>query len=208
MGSAMAGRLSPDDLAWTVRTFAAAAADVRMDGGPWPVMSSAGSGNHGLTAIIPPALAARAWERSDRELSEALAVSHLVTGAIKARTGRLTPVCGCAMAAGAGAAAAMVRLANGSAAQAEQAIAYLLSAILGMICDGAKAACSLKVGAAAAEACVAMLLATRGGPFDASQGIVGPTFAANAKAVGELSKVGFAAADAVILRLLESRENA
>lgn len=191
------------DLGWKIRTWSAAAADVRMAGGRWPVMSSAGSGNHGLTAIIPAVLAAKAWGRSDRELAEALALSHLATGAIKAKTGRLTPVCGCAMAAGAGAAAALVRLAKGTPAQAEQAAAYVLSSIMGMICDGAKAACALKVNTAAGEAYTGMLLAVNGAPFDSQQGVIGPGFTANAAAVGELSSLGFAAVDAVILRLLE-----
>ncbi len=195
--------LPQDDLAWIIRAWSAAAADVRMDGGQWPVMSSAGSGNHGLTAIIPPALAAREWKRSDRELAEALALSHLVTGAIKAKTGRLTPVCGCSVAAGAGAAAALTRLAHGTSEQAEQAIAYVLSSVMGMICDGAKGTCALKVGTASAEAYMGMLLATHGTALASPQGIVSPQFSANAQAVGELSGVGFAAVDAIILRLLE-----
>ncbi|MHC1713361.1 MAG: serine dehydratase subunit alpha family protein [Solidesulfovibrio sp.] len=203
VGHTLSERMSQDDLAWRIRTWTAAAADVRMDGGRWPVMSSAGSGNHGLTAIIPPVLAARAWGCSDRELAEALALSHLITGAIKAKTGRLTPVCGCAIAAGAGAAAAMTRLSGGRFEQAEQAAAYVLSSVMGMICDGAKSSCALKVNTAAGEAFTGMLLATGGVPFDSQQGVIGPDFLANARAVGELSGVGFAAVDAVILRLLE-----
>lgn len=203
VGHTLSERMSQDDLAWRIRTWTAAAADVRMDGGRWPVMSSAGSGNHGLTAIIPPVLAARAWGCSDRELAEALALSHLITGAIKAKTGRLTPVCGCAIAAGAGAAAAMARLSGGRFEQAEQAAAYVLSSVMGMICDGAKSSCALKVNTAAGEAFTGMLLATGGVPFDSQQGVIGPDFLANARAVGELSGVGFAAVDAVILRLLE-----
>lgn len=96
VGHVLAASMSPDDLGGMIRAWSAAAADMRMDGGQMPVMSSAGSGNHGLTAIIPPAIAAKAFKKSNRELAEALALSHLMTGAIKARTGRLTPVCGCA----------------------------------------------------------------------------------------------------------------
>lgn len=191
------------DLGQTIRAWSAAAADVRMDGGQWPVMSSAGSGNHGLTAIIPPALAAKAWGKSDRELAEAIALSHLVTGAVKAKTGRLTPVCGCSIAAGAGAAAALTRLAGGTPDQAEQASAYVLSSLMGMVCDGAKGTCALKVGTASGEAYQAMKLATSGRKLTSQQGIIGPDFRNNTTAVGELSGVGFAAVDAVILRLLD-----
>ncbi len=91
-----------NDLVHSVKTWSASAADVRMAGGPWPVMSSAGSGNHGITAIIPPSVVAGKWGSTGRDLAEAIALSHLVTGYIKAHTGRLTPVCGCAIAAGSG----------------------------------------------------------------------------------------------------------
>lgn len=131
----------------------------------------------------------------------------MVTGAVKAKTGRLTPVCGCSIAAGAGAAAALTRLAKGTAEQAEQASAYVLSSVLGMICDGAKSTCALKVGTAASEAYQGMLLATSGVELASQQGIIGPNFKNNASAVGELSGVGFAAVDAVILRLLDQQSS-
>ncbi|MGJ3523315.1 serine dehydratase subunit alpha family protein [Nitratidesulfovibrio sp. D1] len=191
------------DLGARVKATTAAAADVRMAGANQPVMSSAGSGNHGLTAIIPPALAARAWGRSDAELARALALSHLVTGAVKARTGRLTPLCGCAVAAGAGAAAALVRLADGTPAQAEQAVALVFSSVMGMICDGAKGGCALKVGTAAAEAWSAAQLALHGPGMTGAEGIVSPDFRASLRSLGEVSSLGFAAVDVAIIRLLE-----
>lgn len=191
------------DISARVKATTAAAADVRMAGANQPVMSSAGSGNHGLTAIIPPALAARAWGRSDAELARALALSHLVTGAVKARTGRLTPLCGCAVAAGAGAAAALVRLAGGTPAQAEQAVALVFSSVMGMICDGAKGGCALKVGTAAAEAWSAAQLALHGPGMTGAEGIVSPDFRASLRSLGEVSSLGFAAVDVAIIRLLE-----
>lgn len=191
------------DIGARVKATTAAAADVRMAGANQPVMSSAGSGNHGLTAIIPPALAARAWARSDAELARALALSHLVTGAVKARTGRLTPLCGCAVAAGAGAAAALVRLAGGTPAQAEQAVALVFSSVMGMICDGAKGGCALKVGTAAAEAWSAAQLALHGPGMTGAEGIVSPDFRASLRSLGEVSSLGFAAVDVAIIRLLE-----
>ncbi|WP_027367039.1 serine dehydratase subunit alpha family protein [Desulfocurvibacter africanus] len=193
-----------NDLLWDIKAWSAAAADVRMAGGSQAVMSSAGSGNHGLTAIIPPALYARASGCDDRALSEALALSHLVTGYIKARTGKLTPVCGCAVAAGSGAAAALTRLNGGTPRQAEAAIGNVLSAVLGMICDGAKASCALKVSTAAGEAFTAARLALHGAGISDRQGVIGLDFSDNARVVGELSSLGFGAVDGVILRLLDS----
>jgi len=169
-------------------------------------MSSAGSGNHGITAIVPPSVVARAWGKSDRELAEALALSHLVTGFIKAHTGRLTPVCGCAIAAGAGAAAALVRLGGGTPRQAEISVALLLSSLQGMVCDGAKGSCAIKVGTAAAEACTAALLVLQGFEDPGDQGMISSDFAVTAKNVGDFSKEGLMAADSAILRILQEME--
>lgn len=197
-----------DNLVHTVKAWSAAAADVRMAGGPWPVMSSAGSGNHGITAIVPPSVAARAWGKSDQALAEALALSHLVTGFIKAHTGRLTPVCGCAIAAGAGAAAALVRLGGGTPRQAEIAVALLLSSLQGMVCDGAKGSCSLKVGTAAAEACTSALLVLQGLKDPEDQGMISSDFVVTAKNVGDFSREGLMSADSAIIRILQDMEAA
>ncbi|MFZ5425481.1 MAG: serine dehydratase subunit alpha family protein [Thermodesulfobacteriota bacterium] len=185
-----------------VKAWAAAGADVRMAGGDMAVMSSAGSGNHGLTAIIPLALAAREWGSPDGVLAESLALSHLVTGAIKAKTGRLTPVCGCTVAAGSGAAAGLTRLAGGTPGQAEGAAGYVMAALTGMICDGAKASCALKVATAASEAYSAAMLSMNAPAITGQEGIIGPDFSANTASVGELCSMGFAAVDSAILRIM------
>ena len=203
VGHCLHEQFGKESLLMRVKAHTAAAADVRMAGGTMPVMSSAGSGNHGLTAIIPPAVAAREWGPPPRELAEALALSHLVTGAVKAGTGRLTPVCGCTVAAGSGAAAALVRLSGGNARQAESAVAYVISSLMGMLCDGAKASCALKVSTAAGEALTAATLALHGGILESREGVVGPDFLGNTAAVGEISGIGFSAVDATILRLLD-----
>lgn len=197
-----------EDLLRLVKSWSAAAADVRMGGGPWPIMSSAGSGNHGITAIIPPSLAAKEWGKSERDLAEALALSHLVTGFIKAHTGRLTPVCGCAVAAGAGAAAAIVRLGGGSPKQGEIAVSLLLSSLQGMICDGAKGSCALKVSTAAGEAYLAAMLALDGMEDPGQQGIVSSDLADTSRYMGVFSQTGLSAADSAIIRILQEMEAA
>jgi len=196
------------DILYRIKAIAGAAADVRMDGGPWPVMSSAGSGNHGITAILPVAVAAEEWCKTPRELAEALALSHLVTGLIKAHTGRLTPTCGCVIAAGAGAAAGIVRLGGGTPPQAERAVASLVSSLLGVLCDGAKGSCALKVSAGAGEAYLAARMALEGRGVSDRQGVILPGLGETARAVAEISRHGMAAVDATVLRLLEETEGA
>ena len=78
-----------------------------------PVMSSAGSGNHGITAILPVYVVGAAHHKSREEIARAVAYSHLATSFVKSRMGRLSPVCGCAVAAGAGAAAGIVNVLRG-----------------------------------------------------------------------------------------------
>jgi len=197
-----------EDLSCLVRATAAAAADVRMSGAELPVMSSGGSGNHGLTAILPIAVLARAEKKSDRELAEALALSHLVTGYIKAYTGRLTPICGCSVAAGAGAAAGLVRLMGGVSEQSERAACTLIASLLGQICDGAKEACGLKVATAAAEAWAAAHLVMEGSGLRTPQGAVDTDLKTTAKALAEISQKGFGDVDGVLVDLMQARHEA
>ncbi len=193
------------DLACRVRGTAAAAADVRMSGADMAVMSSAGSGNHGLTAILPLAVVAESEGLSDRDLAEAVALSHLVTGYIKAHTGRLTPICGCSVAAGAGAASGLVRLLGGSVDQAERAASTLISSLMGMICDGAKGSCGLKVSTAAAEAWNAACLILDGSGITEAQGLVDTDLRTTTKALVEISSQAFSNVDKVIVDFMRAR---
>ena len=88
-----------DDLSAKIKAVSAAASDARMAGAPLPVMSSAGSGNHGITAIIPVAITGKHLNKNREDIARAIAYSHLTTSFIKSRMGRLSPVCGCSVAA-------------------------------------------------------------------------------------------------------------
>lgn len=195
-----------DDPVNAVRLLAAAASDARMSGANLPVMSSAGSGNHGLVAIIPVAFIARSMESSTQELARALAVSHLVTSFVKSRTGRLTPICGCTVAAGAGAAAGISYLRGDSVSQIERAVQTVLANIIGMICDGAKESCAFKVGTGAAEAVLAANMAHLGWGIDADQGVVGANIDETINNLIEISGHGMEGMDQIILRILQ-RQN-
>lgn len=207
-GYALAKRAPEGDLLWRVKMFAAAAADVRMEGGPWPVMSSAGSGNHGIVAILPAVVVAESWGKSDRQLAEALLLSHLLTGYLKAHIGVLTPICGCAVAAGVGAAGAIVRLGGGTADMAQRAAGFLLGSLMGMICDGAKGSCALKVSAAAGEAYTAALMALDGFGGESGQHFIPLNLVEMGSVVAAVSKMGFAHLDGAILKVLAEREAA
>ena len=140
-----------------------------MAGVALPVMSSAGSGNHGITAILPVYVVGMAHHKSREEIACAVAYSHLATSFVKSRMGRLSPVCGCAVAAGAGAAADIVNVLGGTDVQAQKAMELVLGNITGMLCDGAKESCALKVGTGATEAFYAAQIALAGGGMAVSQ---------------------------------------
>lgn len=185
-----------------IRHATGGASDVRMSGGDFPIMSSAGSGNHGITAIIPVAVVADGLGASRRALAEALALSHLVCGYLKAYTGRLTPICGCSVAAGAGAAGGMARLMGGTQEQAERAVVTLVAGLLGMICDGAKETCSLKVATAACEAYSAAQLALQGGGVHDVQGMVAPGIQELGGILAEFSQRILKSADHEMARIM------
>ena len=160
------------DMVLAARILASAAADARMAGVKMPAMSSAGSGNHGLTAILPIVAVTEFVGRPARDAGSG-GLSHVITGYIKAYTGRLSAVCGCSVAAGAGAAAGIAYLLAGDRRQIAGAIKNLIMGLAGVICDGAKAGCALKLSTAAGTAVQAALFSLQGVKVSATDGIAG-----------------------------------
>lgn len=180
----------------------AAACDVRMAGIKMPVMSSAGSGNHGLTAILPIVAVAEKLEKSDEELVRALALSHLITIFIKLFTGKLSPICGCAVAAGTGASAGIALLMGGDIQIIEGTIKNMAANITGMICDGGKIGCALKLYNATISACLSADLAMQGVVVPADNGIIHENIEQTILNMGELSYPGMEKTDQVILQIM------
>ncbi|WP_369017773.1 L-serine ammonia-lyase, iron-sulfur-dependent, subunit alpha [Thermatribacter velox] len=191
------------DLGYLIKSLCYAAADARMSGVKLPVMSSAGSGNHGITAILPVVLVGEKTGKSREEIARALAVSHLSTSFVKSRLGRLSQVCGCAIAAGAGAAAGITYLLGGKLEEMQEAMQIVLANTAGMICDGAKESCSLKVGTGAFEAYLAALFALLGSKTAIPQGLLSPSIEQTVNNMAELSQEGMRDLDRVIISILE-----
>jgi L-cysteine desulfidase len=193
------------DVAFQIRSVCAAASDARMSGVLLPVMSSAGSGNHGITAILPADILGKSLGKSEREIAHAVAVSHIATSFVKRRMGRLSPVCGCSIAAGSGAAAGMTSLMGGTAGQVSNAMSLLLSNFAGMLCDGAKESCALKVGSAAEEAYYCAMWSMAGERLCVPQGVYGETIEETAENIGRITKDGMKTVDGVIIEILNDR---
>ena len=196
-------KLISKDMILESRILTSAACDARMSGVKLPAMSSAGSGNHGLTAVLPVWAIKDYIEIDDeKEILKAIALSHLVTGYIKAHTGRLSAVCGCSVAAGAGATAGVTYLLGGSLGHISGAIKNLISDLAGVICDGAKAGCALKLSTAAGTAVQSALLSLHGINVKESDGIIDLSMEKTIDNMGELSHEGMIETDRTILKIM------
>ncbi|MDJ0621714.1 MAG: L-serine ammonia-lyase, iron-sulfur-dependent, subunit alpha [Desulfocapsaceae bacterium] len=199
-------KLLVKDMATTAKILTSAAADARMGGVKLPAMSSAGSGNHGLTATLP-IWAIKDFIEHDREtMLRAVGLSHFVTAYVKAHTGRLSAVCGCSVAAGAGAAAGITYLIGGDATHMAGAIHNISEDLAGIVCDGAKAGCAIKLNTAAGSAVQAALLSLHGVSVQDTDGIIGDSFEKTIQNVGSLSTEGMMEADRTILKIMQEKQ--
>ena len=195
-------KLMRRDMFLAARILTSAAADARMAGVQLPAMSSAGSGNHGLTAVLPIWAVKDFADCAEHDVLRSIALSHLVTGYIKAFTGRLSAVCGCSIAAGAGAAAGIALLLGGGPGHVAGAIKNLTEDLAGVICDGAKAGCALKLATAAGTAVQAALFSLNGVTVQATDGIIGATPEQTMQNMGDLSTLGMIETDRTILGIM------
>ena len=190
------------DMIHDARVLTASAGDARMSGARFPAMSSAGSGNHGLTAILPVKAVADHLGTSRNDLCRAVGLSHIVTACIKAHTGRLAAICACSVAAGAGAAAAIAWLFKGTTEEIGAAVENIIEDLAGVICDGAKNSCALKLDTAAGTAVQAALFAVNGLNVKMTDGIVGESPEKTIRNIGILSSEGMVETDRVILKIM------
>jgi L-cysteine desulfidase len=195
-------RLIKRDMIADARIMTSSAADARMSGVKLPAMSSAGSGNHGLTAILPIVAVEKYLEVDQKTYLEAIALSHLVTAYVKAHTGRLSAICGCSVAAGAGATSGITYLLGGDANHLAGAIKNLTEDLAGVICDGAKAGCALKLATAAGTAVQAALFSLQGVKVSETDGIIHGSPEVTMKNIGILTTEGMIETDRTILKIM------
>lgn len=192
-----------DDLLNNAMMITAAASDARMSGVKMPVMSSNGSGNHGITAILPIVAYNKKFPQSDEKLAKALAISHLVTAYVKNFTGRLSAVCGCGVAASTGASAGITWLMSKDIKKVEGAIEHIIASLSGMICDGAKSGCAVKLASAASAAVQSAIIANQNCFVPSKNGIVGSNVEESIKNLGRVSDKGMTVTDEVIINVMD-----
>ncbi len=200
------GKLSRD-MVLSARILTSAAADARMSGATLPAMSSAGSGNNGLMAILPLWAIRDFIPCNDKKLLQGIALSHLITIKIKTHTGRLSSLCSCSVAAGAGAAGGTVWALGGTETEISGAISNLVADLGGVFCDGAKSGCALKLSTAAGSAIQSALFAIQGVIVPSQEGILGQTTEQVLSYLGRLCRQGMKETDKTILEIMLSKRS-
>ena len=203
MKKSMESGLLGDDLINNAMMITAAASDARMAGVKLPGMSSNGSGNHGITAILPIVAYSKKFPQTDERLAKSLAISHLVTAYVKNFTGRLSAVCGCGVAASTGATAGISWLMSGDIKQVEGAMENIVASLSGMICDGAKSGCALKLASAASAAVQSAIIANQDCFVPPLNGIVGTSVEQSIQNLGRVSDKGMSITDEVIINVMD-----
>lgn len=190
------------DFQTCIVSYVAAAADARMAGCPLPVMATTGSGNQGLTASLPVIAAAGWLKSSEEQLYRALALSELVTIHVKEYIGKLSALCGCAIAASIGTACGITYLLGGKYEHMEHAVKNMVADISGLICDGAKAGCALKIATSVSGAIQCAYLALEGVEVPEQDGIVCGSVEDAIHNLGNLGNSGMRVTDHVILEMM------
>lgn len=188
------------------RMLVSAAADARMGGSSLPAMSTVGSGNQGITAILPVAVLAEHLQASNEKTARALAISHLVTYYVKQYIGRISSMCLCGVAASAGAGCAITWLRGGTIQVMKDCIKNILAALTGIICDGAKETCALKMGVAAVEAFHASDLAMMYSCAGSDDGIIDDDLARTLTNVELITRVTRDATDDAIVDIINRKD--
>ncbi|MCH6264346.1 serine dehydratase subunit alpha family protein [Neobacillus citreus] len=190
-----------DDLATAAMSLAAAGSDARMAGSTMPVMANTGSGNQGIAVTLPVVAAADKLQVSEEKMIRAVALSHLITIHIKSKFGRLSALCG-VTAAGMGASGAIVYLLDGGLHQVKAAIQNTIGNVSGMICDGAKAGCAMKVSTCSNVAVQSALLALNDQEIQSTDGFIHDDVEKSIESFCKLGNEGTRQTDELILKLM------
>lgn len=179
----------------------AAASDARMAGCTLPAMSNSGSGNQGITVSVPVIAYAEHYGVSDDKLQRALVLSNLIAIHIKSYLGVLSALCGCVVAS-TGAACGIAWLMGGTYEQICATIKNMIGNITGMVCDGAKVGCAMKVASGVSSAVQSCQLALAGHCVSRSDGIIDCDIERCIANLGRVGSVGMHETDNVILDIM------
>ncbi len=192
-----------DSIFSSCEAMTSAAVDARMGGLNLPVMSSGGSGNQGIVAILVPYFVGKHYDLEEGVIVRSIALSHLINSYIKCFTGDLSPLCGCAIAAGVGAAIAIVyQRAGKDMPKITLAANNLISDLGGMLCDGAKEGCALKVASSTNSAIRSAHMALNNHGISHVEGYVGTTPEDTIRNLSQIGTIGMSLANDTMLNIM------
>ena len=194
-----------DTLFTKIISYTCGACDARMSGAMVQVMSNSGSGNQGISCSIPVYLYAKENQCSEEQTLRALALSNLTVIYIKQSLGRLSALCGCVVAA-TGSAAGITYLMGGNYEEITYAIKNMIANISGMICDGAKPGCALKVTSGVATAIFSAYLAMQHSYADSTEGIVEDDIDRTIRNLTRIGHDGMKVTDDLILDIMTHKQ--
>lgn len=184
----------------------AAACDARMGGAPVPVMSNSGSGNQGIAATMPVVAYAQEIGTDTATLVRALTLSHLTAIYIKQSLGRLSALCGCIVASS-GSAAAICYMMGGGYPQVAASIKNMVANLTGMICDGAKPSCALKLTSAVSTAILSAIMGAENRSVNANEGIIDNDVDRTIRNLTDLGREAMKQTDIMILDIMTNKHN-
>ncbi len=190
-----------DDFLSYAMSMTAAASDARMAGCTLAAMSNSGSGNQGITVTMPVIAYSLKYGTSDEKLARALVLSHLIAIHIKGYLGKLSALCGCVIAS-TGSSCGLVYLRGGNYEQICAAIKNMIGNITGMVCDGAKVGCAMKVASGVSSALQSAVLAREGICISEHDGIIEKDIEKTIRNLGRIGSVGMQNTDNMILDIM------
>lgn len=184
-----------------ILSYTSAACDARMAGAMIPVMSNSGSGNQGIAATLPVVVYAEDNHNSKEELTRALILSHLTAIYIKQSLGRLSALCGCVVAA-TGSSCGITYLMGGGYQQVMYAVQNMIATLTGMICDGAKPSCALKLTSGVSTAVMSAIMAMEQKCVTAVEGIIEENVNQSIRNLTKIGSEGMNETDKLVLDIM------
>ena len=187
-----------------ILSYTSGACDARMAGAMIPVMSNSGSGNQGISATLPVLVFAEENGKSEEELIRALMMSHLTVIYIKQSLGRLSALCGCVVAA-TGSSCGITWLMGGTYDQVAYAVQNMIANLTGMICDGAKPSCALKVTTGVSTAVLSAIMAMENRCVTSVEGIIDEDVDQSIRNLTKIGSKGMNETDKLVLEIMTGK---
>ena len=200
-------KIMGDSIFSRILSYTSAACDARMAGAMIPVMSNSGSGNQGIAATLPVVVYAEQTAATEQQTIRALVLSHLTAIYIKQNLGRLSALCGCVVAA-TGSSCGIAYLMGGGYREVACAVQNMIANLTGMICDGAKPSCALKVSSGVLTAVMSALLAVEGKCVTSAEGIIDDDVDRSIRNLTAIGREGMAATDRLVLDIMTHKKPA